>query len=130
MKLGMEVGLGLGSIVLDGDPAPPHPSKKGGQQPPAFRPMSIVAKRLDGSRFHFVRRKKIGIGPGHIVLDGDPAHPKGAQPPIFGPCLMRPNGCPSQLLLSSCSTTSLCLPIVLVFFLFTALPHAQAFCRL
>jgi len=24
--------------------------------------------------------------------------PKGAQPPIFGPCLLWPNGCPSQLL--------------------------------
>jgi len=27
---------------------------------------------------------KVGFGPGHIVLDGDPAPPKGAQPPIFG----------------------------------------------
>jgi len=30
----------------------------------------------------------VGLGPGHIVLDGDPAPPKGAQPPIFGPCLL------------------------------------------
>ena len=29
--------------------------------------------------------------------------PKEAQPPIFGPCLLWPNGRPSQLLLSSCS---------------------------
>jgi len=43
MKLGMEVGLGSGHIVLDGDPAPP-PLKKGGT-PPNFRPTSIVAKR-------------------------------------------------------------------------------------
>jgi len=28
--------------------------------------------------------------------------PKGAQPPVFGPCLLWPNGCPSQLLLSTC----------------------------
>jgi len=37
----------------------------------------------------------IGLGPGHIVLDGDPAHPpqKGAQsPPIFGPYLLWSNG--------------------------------------
>jgi len=27
--------------------------------------------------------KEIGFGPGRIVLDGDPAPPKGAQPPIF-----------------------------------------------
>ena len=34
---------------------------------------------------------QVGLGPGHIVLDGDPAIPKGAQPPIFGPCLLWPN---------------------------------------
>jgi len=44
MKLGMEVGLGPGNIVLDGDPAHPHLTKKG-HSPPNFRPMSIVAKR-------------------------------------------------------------------------------------
>ena len=32
---------------------------------------------------------EVGLGPGHIELDGDPAHPpKGAQqPPSFGPYL-------------------------------------------
>ena len=35
----MEIGLGPGDIVLDGEPAPPH--GKGD----TFRPMSIVAKR-------------------------------------------------------------------------------------
>ena len=47
---------------------------------------------------------KVRLGPGHIVLDGDPASfqkvqtpsffPKGAQPPPkkFGPCLLWPNG--------------------------------------
>jgi len=69
MPIGMGVGLGTGDIVLDGDPAPP-PHGKGhsspwllcsngwmdqdtscvrwgprAQQPPTFRPMSIVAKR-------------------------------------------------------------------------------------
>ena len=39
---GMEVGLGPGHNVLDGDPAP---RRKGAQQPPIFGPMSIVAKR-------------------------------------------------------------------------------------
>ena len=37
--LGTEVDLGPGHIVLDGVPAP----AKGEQQPPYFRPMSIVA---------------------------------------------------------------------------------------
>jgi len=31
-------------------------SQKGAQQPPNFRPMSVVAKRLDESRCHLVRR--------------------------------------------------------------------------
>jgi len=37
---------------------------------------------------------KVGLGPCHIVLDGDPAPPpkKGAQPPIFDPCLLWPKG--------------------------------------
>ena len=49
MPLGVEVGLGPCHIVLDGNPAP----RKGAQHPPPnFRPMSIVAKRLDGSRCH------------------------------------------------------------------------------
>ena len=37
---------------------------------------------------------KMGLGPGHIVLDGDsaPLPEKGAQPRIFGPFLLWPNG--------------------------------------
>jgi len=38
---------------------------------------------------------QVGLGPGHIVLDRDPAPPppKGHMPPpIFGPYLLRPNG--------------------------------------
>jgi len=41
---------------------------------------------------------EVGVGPGDTVLDGDPAPPrKGAQqPPSLGPCLLWPNGRPSQ----------------------------------
>jgi len=46
VALGMEVSLGPGHIVLDRDPAPLP--KKG--HTPNFQPISIVAKRLDGSR--------------------------------------------------------------------------------
>jgi len=35
---------------------------------------------------------EVNLGPRDIVLDGDPAPPKGAQPPIFGPCLLWSNG--------------------------------------
>ena len=44
MKLGVEIGLGPGHIMLDGDPAPPP--KKG--TTPNFRIISVVTKRLDG----------------------------------------------------------------------------------
>jgi len=51
MKLGMQVGLIPGDIVLYGDPAPPERGIA-----PNFRPMSILAKRLDASGYHLVRR--------------------------------------------------------------------------
>jgi len=35
---------------------------------------------------------EVGLGPDHMMLDGHPTPPKGAQPPIFGPCLFWPNG--------------------------------------
>jgi len=70
MPLGMNVGLGLGHIVLDGDPAPLTESGTAATtfaiygrmacrlclRPYKPRPMSIVAKRLDGSGYHLVRR--------------------------------------------------------------------------
>ena len=51
MPLGREVGLCSGDFVLDSGPAPP-PLK--GAEHPNLRPMSIVAKRLAGSRCHLV----------------------------------------------------------------------------
>jgi len=37
---------------------------------------------------------EVGLGPGYIVLDGDPAAlpKKAAEPPICGPSLLWPNG--------------------------------------
>jgi len=51
MKLGVEIGLGPGHIVLDGDPAP---LQKG--HTTNVRSMSAGAKWLDGLRCHLVRR--------------------------------------------------------------------------
>jgi len=55
MPLGTEVGLGPDDIVLDGDAAP-LPKKGAESLSTIFRPMSIVAKRLDGSRWHLAWR--------------------------------------------------------------------------
>jgi len=50
-KLGMQVGLSPDHIVLNGDPAP-SPTK--GHSRPNFRPTSVAAKWLHGSRCHLV----------------------------------------------------------------------------
>jgi len=47
--------------------------------------------------------REVGLGPGEIVLDGEPDPPPQSDTPIFGPCLLWPNGRPSQLLLSTCN---------------------------
>jgi len=60
------------------------PPRKGGTtQFPDFRPMSVVAKRLNG----LLLGTKVSLSPGHIVLDGDPAsHTKGhSSPTTFWP---------------------------------------------
>ena len=38
--------------------------------------MSIVVKRLHGSRCHLVWTMEVRVGPDRIVLDGNPAAPK------------------------------------------------------
>jgi len=63
MPLGIERGLGPGNIVLDGNPAT---LPKKGAQPLNFLPMSIVAKRLDGSRCH-----SLGVDT-DFILSSDP----------------------------------------------------------
>jgi len=55
MPLGMEISLGSGHIVLDGNTASP-PFKKGQSPPPEFS-----------------AHVECGLGSGHIVLHGDPA---------------------------------------------------------
>ena len=50
--LGMEVGLSPGNFLLDGDTA--LLPQRGRSPFPNFRPISIVAKRLDASRCHLV----------------------------------------------------------------------------
>ena len=35
---------------------------------------------------------EVGLGPGDFVLDGDAAPPKRCTAPVFGPCVLWPNG--------------------------------------
>jgi len=52
---------------------------------PNFRPMSVVAKRVDGI-FKMPLGTEVGLGPGDIVLDGDPDPSEwGTTTPTFQP---------------------------------------------
>ena len=78
MKLGMEVGLNPGHMVLDGDPAP---SKRG--TAPNFWPMSVVAKRWMNQDATWYRGRPQPRP--HCVIWGSSIW-KGAQrPPSFWP---------------------------------------------
>jgi len=89
MPLGMEVGLGPGNFVLDGD-APSLP-KKGAEPPPQFSAHVYCGQTTGWIKMALGR--DMGLGPGHIVLDGEhPLLKKGHSPPIFGIFLLWPNG--------------------------------------
>jgi len=100
MPYGMEIGLIQGHIVLDGNP-PPLPKRLSSPL------MTHVCCGQTAGWIKIPVGTKVSLGPGHILLDRDPFPPrKGAQqPPLFGPCLLWPNGRPSQQLLSSCPSS-------------------------
>ena len=76
MKLGMELGLDPGHIVLDGD-LTPLPQRG---TTPNFRPLS----GMDGSRYHLVRIYALAQATlCYRVYMGIQLPPKGAHPPIF-----------------------------------------------
>jgi len=64
--------------------------KKGAQPPPQFS--AHVCSQMAGW-IKMPLGTEVGLGPGDIVLDGDPAPTpkKGHSPPIFGSCLLWPN---------------------------------------
>jgi len=69
MKIGTQVGLGPGHIVLDGDIASP-PSKGHSAQFSAH----ICCGQMAGWT-KMPLGMQVGLGPGDFVLDGDPALP-------------------------------------------------------
>ena len=69
MKLGTQVGLGPGHIVLDGDPT--LPSSNGHSPPPQF-----LAHICCGQMAGWIKMTldmEVGLGPGDFVLNGDPS---------------------------------------------------------
>jgi len=98
------VRIGPSDIVLDGDPAPPR--KTGHSSPPphfgpwALWPNSCMDRDATWYlyiKWHLDPPSRLATGcrhwPMRHVLDGNPApHPKKGTSPIFGPCLLWPNG--------------------------------------
>jgi len=85
MKLGIQVDLGPGHFVLDGDPAP-LPQR--GAEPPIFGP-SVRGQMAAGIKMPL--GMEVGLGPGDFVRWGLRCSlpKKEAEPPqIFGPCLL------------------------------------------
>ena len=106
----MEVGLGPGNFVFDGDPAPPEKRAQ---------PLPNFGQCLLGQTAGWMKTPlaaEVYLGPGHIVLDGDQAPPRkghSSPPPSFSAHVYCGHGRPSQLLLSSCLVwTPLLLPVL------------------
>jgi len=85
MPLGMEVGLGPGDFVFDGDPA-------------TFRTegtpttTQFLAHVYCGQTVGWMKTPldtEVDLGPGHIVLEGpSSARKRHSTPHLFGPCLL------------------------------------------
>ena len=96
MKLGMRVGLGPGHLGLGARWGPmqlPFPQRgaPGGA-------LQFLAHICCGQMAGWIKMPlgmEVGLSPGDFVFDGDPA-PFPKRPLIFGPCLLRPNGCMDQ----------------------------------
>jgi len=90
MPLGMEIGLSPGDFVVRWGPSP-YP-KRGGA-PPNFRPTCVVAKQLHGSRCHLLRSYTSAYATLCSMWTQLPPEKGHNHPhPIFGPCLLWPNG--------------------------------------
>ena len=80
MPLGMEVELGPGDFVLDGDPAPLP--KKWAETRSQFSAHFYCGQTAGCIKMPL--GMEVGLSPGDFVLDGDSA----PLSPIFGPCLL------------------------------------------
>jgi len=91
MSPDMELGLGPGDFVLDGDPAPHSP--KGAEPPPQKKKFGPCLLWPDGwmdqgGNWHWGRPQPRGLC---VRWGPSPLPKKGVEPPIFGPCILWPN---------------------------------------
>jgi len=99
MPLGIEVGLGPGDFVLDGDPATPQ---KGHTHPTQFLAHVYCGKTAGWMKTPL--GTEVDLGRDHTVLDGVPAtlRERGTAAPLCSAHVYCGHGRPPQLLLSSC----------------------------
>jgi len=100
MTLGMEVGLGLDATWYGSRPQPRRLCVR--WEPSSTSPKKDWSPQFSahvycGQTAGWIKMPvgtEVGLGPGDIVLDGDPAppSPRGTAPPIFGQCPLWPNG--------------------------------------
>jgi len=106
MPLDMKVGLGPGDFVLDGDlaPLPKKGAAQKGSRAPQF-PAHVYCGQTAGW-IKMPLGTKVGLGPYHIVLDGDPAPPErgtaAAAMPLFSALVYCQTVAHLSILLSSC----------------------------
>ena len=81
MPLGMEVGLGPGDIVLDGDLLPLRKGDTAAPQFPRHFSADVYCEQTAGW-IKMPLGTEIGLGPSHIVLEGiQPPKKEGHSPP-------------------------------------------------
>ena len=86
MPLVMEVGLGPGHVVLDGDPLPQRYIAR----PPQFSVVFLLWPNGWMDQDAMPLGREVDVGPHDIVLDGKPGPPKrSTAPPLFGPCVAK-----------------------------------------
>ena len=100
MALGMEVGLGPGDFVFDGDPATPRTECT----PTTTQFFAHIYCGQTAGWMKTPLGTEVDLGPGHIVLDGVvlAVRETGTAAPIFSVRVYCGHGRPSQLLLSYC----------------------------
>ena len=126
MAPGMEVGLGPGDFVFDGNPAIP-----GTEGTPTTT--QVLAHVYCGQTAGWMKTPlgtEVDLGPGHIVIDEIPAlrETGTAAPHLFGPCLLwarSPISATAELLFVVLNTKSVTsqhskktLPLLLLFLMY------------
>ena len=92
MKLGMQVGLGPGHTVLDGDPSSLSPK---GHSPTTPQFLARISCDQMAASVKIPLGMEVGLSPGRLCVRWGPHSPpqkRGPSRQIFGPCLLWPNG--------------------------------------